>query len=68
MHNIVYRPVALNGQVVIRPMMYVALSYDHRIIDGKDSVGFLVRVKEFIENPERLLTGGKEAEKLLLGI
>jgi 2-oxoglutarate dehydrogenase E2 component (dihydrolipoamide succinyltransferase) len=68
MHNIVDRPVALNGQVVIRPMMYVALSYDHRIIDGKDSVGFLVRVKEFIENPERLLTGGKEAEKLLLGI
>jgi 2-oxoglutarate dehydrogenase E2 component (dihydrolipoamide succinyltransferase) len=44
------------------------LSYDHRIIDGKDSVGFLVKVKEFIENPERLLTGGKEAEKLLLGI
>jgi 2-oxoglutarate dehydrogenase E2 component (dihydrolipoamide succinyltransferase) len=68
MHNIVDRPVALNRQVVIRPMMYVALSYDHRIIDGKDSVGFLVRVKEFIENPERLLTGGKEAEKLLLGI
>lgn len=68
MHNIVDRPVALNGQVVIRPMMYVALSYDHRIIDGKDSVGFLVKVKEFIENPERLLTGGKEAVKLLLGI
>lgn len=68
MHNIIERPVAINGQVVIRPMMYIALSYDHRIIDGKDSVGFLVKVKEFIENPERLLTGGKEAEKLLLGI
>jgi 2-oxoglutarate dehydrogenase E2 component (dihydrolipoamide succinyltransferase) len=66
MHNIVDRPAAINGQVIIRPMMYVALSYDHRIIDGKDSVGFLVKVKEFIENPERLLTGGKEAEKLLL--
>jgi 2-oxoglutarate dehydrogenase E2 component (dihydrolipoamide succinyltransferase) len=68
MHNILDRPVAINGQVVIRPMMYVALSYDHRIIDGKDSVGFLVKVKEFVENPERLLTGGKDAGKLLLGI
>ncbi len=68
MHNIQERPVAVNGQVVIRPMMYVALSYDHRIIDGKDSVGFLVKVKEFIENPERLLTGGKDAGRLLLGI
>lgn len=68
MHNIVDRPVAVNGQVVIRPMMYVALSYDHRIIDGKDSVGFLVKVKEFIENPERLLTGGKNPEEVLLGL
>jgi 2-oxoglutarate dehydrogenase E2 component (dihydrolipoamide succinyltransferase) len=68
MHNIVERPAAVNGQVVIRPMMYIALSYDHRIIDGKDSVGFLVKVKEFIENPEHLLTGGKDAGKLLLGI
>ncbi len=68
MHNIVERPVAVNGRVLIRPMMYVALSYDHRIIDGKDSVGFLVKVKEFIENPERMLTGGQEPEKLLLGI
>lgn len=68
MHNIVDRPVAVNGQVVIRPMMYVALSYDHRIIDGKDSVGFLVKVKELIENPERMLTGGQDAGKLLLEI
>ena len=68
MHNIVERPAAVNGQVVIRPMMYVALSYDHRIIDGKDSVGFLVKVKEFIENPERMFTGGREPERLLLGI
>ncbi len=68
MHNIVERPVAVNGQVVIRPMMYVALSYDHRIIDGKDSVGFLVKVKEMIENPERMFTNGREAGKLLLGI
>ena len=68
MHNIVDRPVAVNGQVVIRPMMYVALSYDHRIIDGKDSVGFLVKIKELIENPERMLTGGYDAGKLLLGL
>jgi 2-oxoglutarate dehydrogenase E2 component (dihydrolipoamide succinyltransferase) len=57
MHNIVERPVAINGQVVIRPMMYVALSYDHRIIDGRESVGFLVRVKQLLENPERMLLG-----------
>lgn len=68
MHNIVDRPVAVNGQVVIRPMMYVALSYDHRIIDGKDSVGFLVKVKQYIENPALLLTGGQNPEEILLGI
>lgn len=68
MHNIVERPVAVNGQVVIRPMMYVALSYDHRIIDGKDSVGFLVKVKELIENPERLLTNGRNPVEVLLGL
>jgi 2-oxoglutarate dehydrogenase E2 component (dihydrolipoamide succinyltransferase) len=68
MHNIVERPVAVNGQVVIRPMMYVALSYDHRIIDGKDSVGFLVKLKELLENPERLFTGGKDAGELMLVI
>lgn len=68
MHNIVDRPVAVNGQVVIRPMMYIALSYDHRIIDGKDSVGFLLKIKELLENPERMLTGGHEAAKLLLGV
>ncbi len=68
MHNIVDRPVAINGQVVIRPMMYVALSYDHRIIDGKDSVGFLVHVKQFIENPLKLMFNGNEPEKLLLEI
>lgn len=68
MHNILDRPVAVNGQVVIRPMMYVALSYDHRIIDGKDSVGFLVKVKELLENPERLLTNGRNPEEVLLGL
>ena len=68
MHNIVERPVASNGQIVIRPMMYVALSYDHRIIDGKDSVGFLVKVKDLIENPDRLLTGGRSPEEVLLGL
>jgi len=57
MHNIVQRPVAENGEVVIRPMMYVALSYDHRIIDGRESVSFLVRVKELLEDPTRILLG-----------
>ena len=57
MHNIVERPVALNGQVVIRPIMYVALSYDHRIIDGRESVSFLVKVKQLLEDPSRLLLG-----------
>ncbi|ASB50067.1 2-oxoglutarate dehydrogenase complex dihydrolipoyllysine-residue succinyltransferase [Alkalitalea saponilacus] len=68
MHNIVERPVAVNGKVEIRPMMYVALSYDHRIIDGKDSVGFLVDVKKMIENPLSMLLGGKSAEEALLGL
>jgi len=68
MHNILERPVAVNGKVEIRPMMYVALSYDHRIIDGKDSVGFLVKVKELIENPERLLNDGANPEELLLDL
>jgi 2-oxoglutarate dehydrogenase E2 component (dihydrolipoamide succinyltransferase) len=57
MHNIIERPVAVNGQVVIRPMMYMALSYDHRIIDGRESVSFLVRVKQLLEDPTRLLLG-----------
>jgi 2-oxoglutarate dehydrogenase E2 component (dihydrolipoamide succinyltransferase) len=57
MHNIVERPVAINGQVEIRPIMYVALSYDHRIIDGRESVSFLYRLKELIEDPSRLLLG-----------
>ncbi|MFN0032559.1 MAG: 2-oxoglutarate dehydrogenase complex dihydrolipoyllysine-residue succinyltransferase [Flavobacteriales bacterium] len=68
MHNIVERPVAENGQVVIRPIMYVALSYDHRIIDGKESVSFLVKVKDMLEHPERLLFSGKTAEEVLLGL
>ena len=55
MHNIVDRPVVENGEIVIRPMMYVALSYDHRIIDGRESVGFLVRVKQLLEDPMRML-------------
>jgi len=68
MHNIVERPVAINGKVEIRPMMYIALSYDHRIIDGKDSVGCLVHIKQLIENPVKLLFEGNEPEKVLLGI
>jgi len=57
MHNIVERPVVINGEIVVRPIMYVALSYDHRIIDGRESVSFLVRVKQLLEEPERLLLG-----------
>ena len=55
MHNIVERAVVVDGQIVIRPIMYVALSYDHRIVDGKESVSFLVRVKQLLEDPTRLL-------------
>jgi len=68
MHNIVDRPVAINGKVEIRPIMYLALSYDHRIIDGKESVGFLVKVKEMLENPERMLFGAKDINQVLLGL
>lgn len=68
MHNILERPVAIDGQVVIRPMMYVALSYDHRVIDGKDSVGFLVRVKQLLESPLEILFSGSSGEKALLDI
>jgi 2-oxoglutarate dehydrogenase E2 component (dihydrolipoamide succinyltransferase) len=57
MHKIQERPIAVNGQVVIRPMMYLALSYDHRMIDGKEAVQFLVKIKELIEDPTRLLLG-----------
>ncbi len=55
MHTIQQRPVAENGQVVIRPMMYLALSYDHRIVDGKEAISFLVAIKEFLENPGKVL-------------
>ena len=67
MHNIVERPMVEKGQIVIRPMMYLALSYDHRIIDGRESVSFLVRVKNLLENPEMLLSG-KRPEEALLGL
>jgi 2-oxoglutarate dehydrogenase E2 component (dihydrolipoamide succinyltransferase) len=65
MHKIQDRPMAINGKVEIRPMMYLALSYDHRIIDGRESVGFLVRVKELLERPDLLLFG-KDPMKALL--
>jgi 2-oxoglutarate dehydrogenase E2 component (dihydrolipoamide succinyltransferase) len=68
MHNIVDRPVAIDGKVEIRPMMYLALSYDHRIIDGKESVGFLVKVKEMLEHPERMIFGSKDPHAVLLGL
>jgi 2-oxoglutarate dehydrogenase E2 component (dihydrolipoamide succinyltransferase) len=58
MHKIQERPIALNGEIVIRPMMYVALSYDHRIVDGSEAVRFLVRIKELVEDPETLLLEG----------
>jgi 2-oxoglutarate dehydrogenase E2 component (dihydrolipoamide succinyltransferase) len=67
MHKIQERPMAINGQVVVRPMMYLALSYDHRIIDGRESVSFLVRVKDLLENPELLLMG-KDPVKTLLEV
>lgn len=68
MHNIVQRPVAINGKVEIRPIMYVALSYDHRIIDGKESVSFLVKVKQMLENPEKMIFGSKDPVEVLLGL
>lgn len=68
MHNIVERPVAVNGAVVIRPVMYVALSYDHRIIDGRESVGFLVKVKQMLEEPAKMLFEGNDPIKVLLGV
>ena len=58
MHKIEQRPVAVNGEVAVRPMMYVALSYDHRVVDGREAVQFLVAVKELAEDPERLLLEG----------
>lgn len=68
MHNIIERPIAVNGKVEIHPMMYAALSYDHRIIDGKDSVGFLVKVKELLENPIQMLFSGNDPLTKLLDI
>jgi 2-oxoglutarate dehydrogenase E2 component (dihydrolipoamide succinyltransferase) len=64
MHNIVNRPMAVNGEVVIQPIMYVALSYDHRIVDGRESVGFLVAVKEALENPVELLMNNDPTKAL----
>jgi 2-oxoglutarate dehydrogenase E2 component (dihydrolipoamide succinyltransferase) len=68
MHNIQERPVAIQGKVEIRPMMYLALSYDHRVIDGKDSVSFLKTVKEYLEDPVRLVFGERSPEQYLLGL
>ncbi|MDA9563687.1 2-oxoglutarate dehydrogenase complex dihydrolipoyllysine-residue succinyltransferase [Flavobacteriales bacterium] len=68
MHNIVERPIAVNGKVEIRPIMYLALSYDHRIIDGKESVSFLYKVKQMIEDPTKLIFGAKPPEEVLLGL
>jgi len=68
MHNIIERPVAIKGEVKIQSMMYIALSYDHRVIDGKESVSFLVKIKEMIENPVKMLFNGNDPLKELLGI
>ena len=64
MHNIVERPMAINGKVEVRPVMYIALSYDHRIIDGRESVGFLVHIKEALENPIEILMNNKIKDSL----
>ena len=66
MHNIVDRAIVRDGKIVVAPVMYVALSYDHRIIDGRESVGFLVAVKEALENPVELLMNGNPAQALEL--
>ena len=68
MHNIVERAVVVDGEIVVRPIMYVALSYDHRVIDGKESVSFLFKVKEMLENPEKMIFGGKDPIEVLLGL
>ena len=68
MHNIVERPVAINGEVQIRPIMYIALSYDHRIIDGRESVGFLVKVKQMLEEPIKMMFSGNDPVKVMLGL
>ena len=68
LHKIMDRPIAVDGKVEIHPMMYLALSYDHRIIDGRESVGFLVRIKEYIEDPLKMLTEGKDPMKMLLNL
>jgi len=68
MHNILERPVAINGKVEIRPMMFIALSYDHRVIDGKDSVSFLKMIKELLEEPARMIFGHKSPEQFLLEV
>jgi 2-oxoglutarate dehydrogenase E2 component (dihydrolipoamide succinyltransferase) len=68
MHNIIERPVAIDGKIEIRPIMYIALSYDHRIIDGKESVSFLVKVKEMLEDPKRMIFGAKDPTEVLLGL
>ncbi|MCS6978840.1 MAG: 2-oxoglutarate dehydrogenase complex dihydrolipoyllysine-residue succinyltransferase [Flavobacteriales bacterium] len=68
MHKVQERPVAIQGKVEVRPMMYLAFSYDHRVIDGRESVGFLVKVKEMIEDPARILFGGRAPEEILLDL
>lgn len=68
LHKIIERPIAINGTVVIAPMMYVAVSYDHRVIDGRESVSFLLKIKELIEDPVKMLTGGLDPVKLLLDL
>ncbi len=68
MHKIIDRPVAVNGKVEIHPMMYIALSYDHRVIDGRESVSFLVKVKEYIEDPVKMEIEGEDPVLMLIGL
>ena len=68
LHKIMDRPIAVEGKVEIHPMMYVALSYDHRVVDGRESVGFLVKVKEYIEDPSKMVAGEGDPFRVLLGL
>jgi 2-oxoglutarate dehydrogenase E2 component (dihydrolipoamide succinyltransferase) len=65
MHKVQDRPMVIDGKIEVRPMMYLAVSYDHRIIDGKESVGFLVAIKDFLENPDKMLLGADPIDLLL---
>ena len=68
MHKIQDRPVGIDGKIVLKPMMYIALTYDHRIVDGRESVGFLIKVKELLENPKLMLNDAEHSFELILNL